>query len=183
MQALYKLFDYIQNLEHKKFQRYMLIALLGIALLVGGIMYFIYDKKSDLINQIKQLNALSTKALTVIDDNRKMAQDEMRFQEIIARNKEFTIKGFFEQFCKDQDITPEAGWGDVSSEAISDKLDEIVLKATFKNQTTEKLIQILNVLDQKEILYIKELVIKTEAPGKITFDLTLATKKYKSIIE
>ena len=171
---------YLQNLNKKDFEKYLVIFLVSITILFGSITYYIYTKSSEKVTQIKSLKELTNKITKIISDNEKMQQEEQRLQQLLEQNKDFSMKIFFEQFCREQNITPESGW-----EAIplpiegSEKFDEIVLSTTFKGINTQTLTKILDALDKKEIAYIKELTIKNEDNKKITVDITLATKKYK----
>lgn len=178
MEAFNKFAAYIQNLDRKQLQKYILIFLSIIAILSGIEIYYINNQKKDLIGEIKQLNILANKAIKIIEDNKRMSKEEQRLKDIFEKEKDFTIQGYFEQFCKEQEITPERGW-DVRTESINEKFDEIALTATIKELTTEKLVKIISALDQKEIVYIKELIIRNENNGKISIEITIATKKYK----
>lgn len=182
MELLNKVVAQIQEMDPKQLQKYMLIALGAIVCCVIGLIYYLNQYNNDLIIRIKQVRTLSEKAAKIIQENKHMVKEEQRLKELLEANKEFKMQGFFEQFCRDQSITPEAGW-DTRTEQVSEKFDEVTLPATFKNQTTESLVTILDALEKKEIVYIKDLTIRTESPGKISFDITLATKKYKAFVE
>lgn len=182
MEVLKKLAVYIQSLDRKQLQKYTLFFLLAVAMVIGTLTYYLYSTQVSLVKEIYQLHALANKSLKIVEENRKMSKEEQRLRDILEKDRSFTIKGFFEQFCKEQDIVPERGW-DSSAQSVNEKFDEIALTATFKGQTTEKLVKILTALDQKEIVYIKELVVRNENNGKITFDITIATKQDKAIIE
>jgi hypothetical protein len=56
----------------------------------------------------------------------------------------------------------------------------VCLPAEFKGYTTERLVQLLSVLDKEEIVYVKEVIIKADRDRKINFTLTLATNQLKS---
>ncbi len=182
MEFLAKIAAYIQNLEHKQFKNYLLMSLLGVACAAGGIVYYIQLKNIELINKFKQVQSLTEKAYKIIADNRAMVKDEKRFKEQLDNNKDFTIQSFFEQFCREQSLTPEPNWNP-RSEEVNEKFDEITLPATFKGLTSDKLVQVLDALDKKEIVYIKELTLRKEEASKITCDIIIATKKYKSFSE
>ncbi len=182
MELLNKLVAQIQDTDPKQLQKYLFISLGAVICFVVGLLYYINQFNSDLIIRIKQLRNLSEKAAKIIQENKRMVKEELRLKDLLEANKDFKIQGFFEQFCRDQSITPEVGW-DTRTEQVSEKFDEVTLPATFKNQTTESLVTILDALEKKEIIYIKDVTIRTEAPGKISFDITLATKKYKAFAE
>jgi hypothetical protein len=182
MELLNRLVAQIQVMDHKQLQKYLFVALGVIVCCVVGLIYYLHQYNNDLLIRIKQLRTLSEKAAKIIEENKRMVKEEQRLKELLEANKEFKMQGFFEQFCRDQSITPEVGW-DTRSEQVSEKFDEITLPATFKGQTTESLVIILDALEKKEIVYIKDLTIRTESPGKISFDIILATKKYKAFAE
>jgi hypothetical protein len=182
MEAINKIAARIQGLELKEFKKYLLFFLGCMIFVFGSITYYIYQEKNNLINRIKQLQTLTEKSYRIIADNRRMAKEELRLKEALDRNKDFTLRGFFEQFCREQNIIAESGW-DARSEAVNEKFDEITLPATFKGLTTDKLVSILEILDKNELVYIKELLIRNEGEKKIGFDIKLATKKYKSFVD
>lgn len=182
MELFNKAATYVQDLDTKLFQKYLLFGLLSVATIVGIMVYYIHGKNEELITRITQLRTLTQKSFRIIEDNKKIVKEEQRLQEILDQNKDFTIKGFFEQFCREQGIVPEQGW-DTRSEQVSEKFEEIILPATFRNLTSQNLVTILDALEKKEIVYIKELTIRNESSGKIAIDILLATKKYKALLE
>lgn len=182
MDAINKFATYLQDLPRKKFQQYLLLSIGGIALATGLLIYIIYQKKASLIQYTINLGKLSEKSAKIIGQNRTMTLEEQHIRDTIEKNKGFSMASFFEQFCREQNIAPEAGW-EPHIEPVNDRFDEVVLPATFKNQTTKNLITILSALTQKDIVTIKELRIRTQPDRKITFDLTLASKKLKIPVE
>jgi len=110
--------------------------------------------------------------------------EEERIKALLDDNKGFSIKTFFETLTLDQKLKPELGWDtEVRSIEGNDTFDEIILTATFKKQTTQSLVSLLNVLERSEIVYIKELDIKKEEKKTISFEIILATKKRKQFWE
>jgi len=172
--------NYLQNLNKRDFEKYLIISLIGIAIATGIFTYYLYSQSSSKISQLKKLEDLANKASIILSNNKKMQVEEERLKQLLEQEKEFSIKTFFEQFIGEQGITPEPGWNATTQPlAGSDKFDEVILSAIFKGQTTQKLVKVLDALDKKEIVYIKELKIKNEDNKKITAELAIATKKYK----
>lgn len=182
MEFFIKLSAYIQNLNSQQFKKNYLIFLLGVGVLLAGLIYYLYVQKEQLITRINQMNKLAAQTQNIILDNRKMIKAEQRLKDILDQNKDFGIKGFFEQFCKENNLNPEQGW-DTTTEPVNEKFDEIILPASFKGLSSEQLVKILQDLDKKEIVFIKELTIHNEESGKISCDITMATKRYKYILE
>lgn len=183
MEFLDQIIIYIERLDQKKFLQQAGIFLACITLVTGGIVYLIETKRNTEIANLKELSELSQKSAKVIRESEKIKLEEERVRALLDDNKNFSIKTYFEQFCRAHEITPEAGW-DTETRSIdgNDMFDEILLPAVFKNQTMEHLVTILNDLDENEIVYIKELEIKN-AEQNITFTLTIATKKQKGFWE
>lgn len=183
MELLIKIATFLQSLTKKQFQQYLLMFIGGVCIVAGGMMYWFYSQSTNLLLEIKKIEGLSQKANRIIVDNEHMQQEARRVQDLFEQNKDnFTIKSFFETFCKEQGLTPEPGWSS-RTEETNDRFDEIVLTASFRKQITEKLIKILIALDKKDIIYIKDLTVKNEGNKQISFDITLATKIMKKGFE
>ena len=145
---------------------------------LGG--YYTHAKIKNLIQEAKKIERLMVKTQKILQDNDRMKTKEAGLEKLLEDNKDFDIRKYFEQFIKEQSITPLANW-DTETLPISgsDKFDEVSLNAVFKGQTTQKLIDIIKAIDKKQIVYIKALSIINEANKKITFEITMATKKHK----
>jgi hypothetical protein len=179
MEFLSKITTYLHYLSRKEQDRLLMATLASVALLVGGLIYFIHQKSTTLVASIKKMELLANKAVNLLQDYDKIQTEEDRIQAMLEKQKDFNIKIYFEQFCKEHNIMTSAEW-DTSVVSINPQFDEITLPATFKDQTTEKLVKILEEIDKREIIYIKNLSIKTEKEKKhITVDITIATKKSK----
>ena len=183
MEFIIKLGNYLQSLSKKQIQQYFLAFFAGTLFVTLGSIYYIHSKSIDLLNEIKRLDVLANKSISILEDNQRMDSEEQRIQSLLDQNKDFNINSYFESFCQAQNL-PSQGWGDSKTEEINDKFDEISLRATFKNQTTEKLVKILDELYKNDIIYIKNLSIKQESDKqspekKISFDITIATKAMK----
>ncbi len=181
MEFLHTIVLYIQNLTKKEVRYYTLGILGGLCGILAMMLLYINSTNQDLITRIKQLYVLSGKVERIIEENNKMIADEQHFKDLLDKDKNFTIQGFFEQFCREQTITTER-W-DVHETSVNENFDERILSATIKDLTTQRLVQILDALDKKEIIYIKELSIHNDNSGKISCTLSIATKTYKAVVE
>lgn len=168
---------HIQKLSKKDLDRYIIATVAGAGILILSIIYYTYTTSSELITRIEQVKALAQKASALAQKYEKIQEEEIRLQTLLEKYKDFNIKIYFEQFCKAQGLVPDPTW-DTSVETVKEKFEEVTLPATFKGQTTQKLVKILEALEKNEIIYIKMLDIKTEKSSKtISFDITLATKR------
>lgn len=178
-----QIIKHIQKLNKKDFEKNLTMFLAIITMISFGGIYFIYTEKEELINKIKATKRLVLKTSNLVQTYEKMQKEEDKLQKLLEQEKDFNIKTYFEEFCSKQQITPEGNWEAITQELPgSEKFDESVISATFNNQTTKKLIDILQALNEKTIVYIKDLIIKSEDNKKISFDITIATKKFKRSI-
>lgn len=173
--------NYIQKINKKEFEKLLLIILLITSVSSLGAIYYIYNSSSSLVLKIKEITKLANKTTSILNENKKMDYEQDRLTKILEVNKNFSIKTFFEQFCQQQGIPPESNWDTITVPVEgNEKLDEIILTANFKNQTTSNLTRMLENLDKNEMVYIKELIINHESNKKISFKITIATKRLKT---
>jgi|688.fasta_scaffold512777_2 hypothetical protein len=182
MEALNKIIAYIETLDRRHFRLHVLGFMVGIVTISAGLLYTIQSKKEALIQRLQVLNNLAIKANEIIATNTSITKDEQRLKELLMQKRGFSIQAFFEQFCREQNVNPEAGWA-TKQERVSDIFDEIVLTAQFKNLTSDKLVKLLDALNKEEIVYLKDLQIKSTPNKKISVSMTMATKSYKSSLD
>lgn len=182
MEVLLKFVAFIQQMQKKEFERYLGITLIGVTLITGMILYTVYSKSEELIVKMKKIDELAQKTSTILATYEKMKTEEDQYQSIIEKNKDFTLNGAFEQFCREQNLNPEPGYL-AHTDSINEKFDEQSLPVTFKGLTTEKLVTLLDALDKKELMYVKELKIKNTGSKQISCEITIATNKYKASFE
>ncbi len=182
MEAFNKLIATLEALEKKQFRQYLAGFLGAVALAAIMLISFIFNQKAALIARVKSLNTLTQKSYQIIEDNRSMVKEEMRMRDMLDKEKGFTIKSYFEQFCRDQNCSAEPGW-ETRTEDVNESFEEVYMVATFKDITSEKLVQLLEAFNKKDIVYLKDVAIKTAGPAKITAMLTIATTRFKTSID
>lgn len=170
---------FIHNLETPIFKRYLMIALGVILLTTGSLIYFVYEQATSLHAEIIKLQNARKKTRRLLLDFVNIDAEENRLRAVLEQHKNFNLKIYFEQFCKEHSFTAAPNW-DTTVTQINAQVDEIALSATFKGLTTENLVRMLQEFDKTEIIYVKNLRIKNEKNKKITCDVTLATVKTKA---
>lgn len=169
---------FIHELKDQEYTRYLLVTLASIGLLIGGCMYFIYSTCSNLDTEIVKLQNSKKKTRKMLLDFATIDAEETRLRAVLEQHKKFNLTVYFEEFCKNSGFSATPGWSTTAT-VINPQVDEIALTATFKSQTTESLVRMLQIFDKTEIIYIKNLHIKSEPGKKITCEITLATVKTK----
>jgi len=173
----------IQQLEKKEFRKYLATALGVVGIVVLLSMYYIYHTSSSLIKQIRTLHKQSHQITQLLAQYKQLAFEEEKIKALLDKNPDFDMNIYFESFLAKHTIkpetTPKPEEGDIIEGSQPDaKYQEVILNATFKKQTMQKLVSILQDIYKKEIIYLKSLEIEAEKK-KINFELTLATKQYK----
>ncbi len=173
---------FIQALNSKQFQSYLIVFLSGTFICVIAMIYLFFSYSQDLVTQIKKLEVFANRSGKVLAEHQRLLSDQEQLHALFSKDKEFNIKIYFEQFYKQQGITPVKGW-DSTSKVISPQLTEILLNATFKGMTMEKVVTVLDAFEKKDVVYLKELSIRAEGNKQVTCEIQLATAHYKKQIE
>jgi hypothetical protein len=169
----------IHSLAYKDFEKYLLATIASLGILAGAFTYFIYARSCTLHEEISRLQNMKKKTRKILLDFAAISEEERRLQAVLEENKNFHMKIYFETFCKENNITAVPGWDTVTTQ-INAQVDEISLTAGFKDMTTETLVKLLQEFDKKEIIYIKNVRIKSEKDKKVFCEITLATVRNKS---
>ncbi len=184
MKFFTQILQFIQQIPEKNMQRYMYMVIGGMGIVVSGVIFLVHNKSTDLVEQFRKIEKLSRDAVPLFQDYEKIQRDEKRIQDQLEKYQGEDIKSFFELFCKNLGVTPQPGW-DANPADINQKFEEITVKATFKGQTTQKLVEILDAIQKEaisknKILYTKNVDIKhDQSKNQIAFDLTIATVRMK----
>ena len=180
MKLVNRIQDFLRQLDHRTFKKYLIASITISALIMIIMAYYIYNKSSSLIKQISKVEQIAFEANQIEKKYQKTQTQKTHLLSLLEKETDFEIKSFFEAFCKERQLKVESNWKTTSSTIEgNEKIEEVSLKASFKGQTTEKLIKILQDLDEKEIVYIKNIKIDKSTNKIINFDLTIATFKYK----
>ena len=169
----------IHALDKKVFEKYLFAGIVGLVLLVGGGVYFMYLVSENLHNDINRLVAMQKKTRHLLFDYANINAEEMRLQSVLEQHKNFNLKIYFELFCKEQGLNPTSSF-ETSSTPINDQVSEIALTAAFKGLTTEKIVAMLQAFDKTEIVYLKNIHIKKDKDRTVTCEITLATIQIKA---
>lgn len=183
-----ELLNYLENLNKKNFDRLLVISATTIALIISLIFIYVYRTNSNTLFRINNLQNLTKKANVVRQKYQEIQEERSRVIELLKKEKDFEIKSFFEKFCIDHKVKPESDWATPSNPIEENAaLEEISLKATFKNQTMETLVNFLSDLTKNEMIYVKNLKITKEQKSgtkkTITFEIIIATLKSRQGLE
>ncbi len=150
----------------------------------GGVAWYFYTESDALILQIRQAERLRKGTASLLARYDELQESERLFIEKINQRKELSVKTYFERFIKEHSLTPEGNWAETEKNAIVDNelFEEEILRATFKNVQTELIVKILGDIEKEDSVEVKKVYLKKEGSA-LTFDLVVAMKNYKKIIE
>lgn len=174
--------EFIHKLDKNSFRMYLIFFLGTIVLLSGTMIYYINNKSHSLIAEIKSMQKAALDTNQIIKKYQAIQFQKKTTQNLLDKEQDFEIKSFLEAFYRKHQLKPESTWIAVATPLSgNDQIEEITLQATFKGQTTEKLVKILQSLGEKEIVHIKNLKVTKEAKETISFDLTVSTFRYRQV--
>ncbi len=180
MEFFNKIIQWVQQVPAKDMQRYMYMVIGATTIAMGMIIFFVYTKSNDLVEQLKKIDNIARSAGPLFRNYEKIQHEEALIQAKLEKTQHEDMRSFFELFCKTQGLTPQPDWSPTSVD-INQKFEEVSVQATFKGLTMQKLVETLDALDKEaltkeKILYTKNLYIKKDqADNTISFDLTIAT--------
>lgn len=184
MNTFEKIGAYIARFDKKKLDLFIIVTISLLSLIAAGGFYFINLTRNKVLTRIEELQKIALENKELLIKYEAVSEEEQRIQNLLQENKNFNIKSFFEQFCRQHTLNPEPNW-ETETYQINDNetFEEIRLSAFFPNQTTEKLVSVLSVLDKNPLVYLKNVEITQQKQNTISFALTLATTKHKSLWE
>jgi hypothetical protein len=175
---------FFNQCNQRERMRAIMFIIAGVCCVLGGIVGYIQIASEDLITQINQLQRLRIANNKILTRYAALQDKELAFNAQMQERKDFSIKTYFERFIKEHNITAEGNWAETEKRAIpgNDLFEEEILKASFKNMTTEKIVGILGDFEKDNFVDVKEASLKLEG-STVTLDLVLAAKRFKKMIE
>lgn len=176
----------IATLPQEESRKYLSISLLVVLMFVGGTFYYLQTKSAQLIKSIVQARQLASRTDELIDRYVEVTREEDLLAGLLEKRNDYNnLRSYFERFCQQNKISPEAGWAETTQTleiAGSDRFEEEQLTATFKKQKTRDIVVLIQTLEKDELLNLKELEIE-KATDSLTAKITIAAKKFKKVLE
>jgi hypothetical protein len=182
---LKQLETHILGLSKKEFHQYAATFLIAITIVATTATYYIYSVASSKMNLLENTRKFSNQAALIIDQHNQLEQEDAKIKKLLEKNKDFNLSMFFENLSNKHSMKPEPNWKPETEQLEgSEEFEEITLQASFKKQTTEKLVAFLNDIYEEAMVYLKELTIsKNKDKPQISYEITLATKRYKPTLK
>jgi hypothetical protein len=173
---------FISELTVHNFQKYLWICIASLLVSMGTITYLIYQKTNSLREEIVLIQRKAVEARGLMVNYQKALDFKSKITKRLESENSSDIKGFFENLCREQNLTPESNWTPAQTAlSFNRELEEFSLQAQLKNMTMQRLVSFLIALRKNEMIYLKTLHISKDAPEQKTFnvELIVATYNYK----
>jgi hypothetical protein len=184
MTILRPISDYFSNLDRKQFIIVIYAVFGTIILLIAGILFFYYRSMFRLKKEILQINQKRTEVQQLLERSELVQKQQVEVDAILAKEKDFKISQFFEMVLQKASILQsQTQPPTTASEDVLDNYTQWTLDATIKNINMKKLTELLDIIEQNERVFTKELEIsRASSPTKINVRLVIATLEQKEEI-
>jgi len=184
MKFLRSLQNKVLQFEQKEFYRNSGIFLGVICFLIFGIFYYYYSTIFSIKRDLKKINSRREEAQLILKKLQTVTKQKDEVDTLLDKEKNFKIQSYFDDTVKQLGLTSnQKRDADVSEEALQKGYSEIKLVAQFKSITMEQLCKLLEALEQKPRIYVKELVITKARGASLDITLTIATLKSQTASE
>lgn len=172
----------IYSFTTQEFQRYSLIFLgifCSVALLFG---FFHIRMTRKLTQQFKLINKQCVEVGELVERYELVQKQQAEVANILNADKNFKIAGYFNGLLQQLNITEKKTRDpETSFEELENGYQEIKLYAALNQLTIKQLVDLLDALEQKNRIYLKDLeMYKPEQEKYININLTIATLEPKS---
>jgi CHASE3 domain sensor protein len=182
MEFLDKMQAYLNSLDQRRFYQYLIGFLSVVFVLILLLLFQYYRSISSLQDEALEVNRLRKKAQKILTEVQKIQRDKKEIDAIIAKDKGFKIAGYFEDLISRLGLAQKKSSAlEVSSATSEGKYEEIILDAKFSGLSMKELTEILQEIESKKRVFIKELdIVASEKPANsINVTLIIATLQPK----
>ncbi len=181
MEIFEKLQTKLMTLDRKEFYRYAGIYFGTVIALTVLLVYFSLAKVSSLKSDLKKLNNRRSEVQLLLKKLKDVQRQSKEVNEVLAEDKSFRILNFFDGIVAQYNLSEKKKRdADVSEELLYKRYTEIKLTAQFRQLDMETVCKMLNEIEQKTRVYIKELSLSKTKGGTLDVSLTIATLKPQS---
>lgn len=181
MNFLQQLQARLMNFEKKEFYKYTSIYFGVMLTLIFGIIYYYFSTVHTLKMQLKKINRNREDVRVLLQKHKFIEKQKEKINEILSEEKNFKIKNFFDGLLEQHGLKGLLRReSEVSEEVLYKKYTEIKLVAHLNQINTEQMCQLLDSIEQKARVYIKELIITKTRGASLDVSLTIATLKPQS---
>lgn len=164
---------YIDRLDEKKLLLYLGIGLIVYSLLCGIVIYKFYSNVRFYKTRIAAINKKRTELRDIVTRLERVKKEQADVDALLEADKDFKIGGYFNEVMQKLSIVQnKTREPDTTSELLENGYTEVKLSASFANLSTQKLTELLLIIQDNPRIYTKELIIH-QPNGARTINVTL----------
>jgi len=168
------------NLDKKKFS-YILFSIIAlITLLFGMITYIHITSINSLKKEMIKVNNERMQTKNILEQNELLKKQQKDVEELIAQNKQFKLKDYFEKTLEKLNIKNNMKAPTITTEPLellrSQGYEEVRMEVELVKLNTKQLTELLSELEENKRIDIKKLEItKSKKEPTIDVQLTITT--------
>lgn len=169
--------NFIEQIDQKKFLYYVAAASAILAFLLGIILYRYYAVTGSLLDRTKKVNMQRKVVKELLERYEIVKKQQMEVNALLEKDKNFKIGGYFEDIVARLNLSQfKTREPETSSQELDNGYTEIKLYASFANINMQKIVELLDTLEQNERIYTKEIEIyKPNQDRAVNLNLLIAT--------
>lgn len=161
---------YLKGIQEKTFYQYLGGILGVVALLCGLIFFFYFRSVSHLKKEISELNDSRERAKEILDKAERVQKQRAAVDAILAQEPDFKIAGYMAELLAKKGLKPTQ---ETSADGYQEgNYLEKLLTIQLQEITMKDLTELLDEIEQKERLYLKDLDINKSKKSPKTIDVT-----------
>lgn len=166
-----------ENLTREQFRLYAIGILSSITILSIGFLYYYYSSTHAVLKRIQRINEQRVKTQELLERLQRVEKQQLEVNQLLEQDKEFKIGGYFStivrQLALERNKTREAA---TSSVQLDNGYTEVQLYASFFSMNMQKVVELLDTLEQNNRIYVKELEIyKPDTDNSVNINIMIAT--------
>ncbi len=181
MNFLSNLYARIMSLEKKIFYQGIIIFFgILIALIIGMLVYY-YTTIYSLKNQLTKTKRQQEEVRLLLGQFTQLQEESKKVNDVLEEEKNFKIKNFYESILQQQNLhSSQLKEAEIQEENLRNRYIEIKLTSQLQQLSTEQLCNLLDILDKKARIYIKDLSITKTRNNNLDVVLVIGTLKIQS---
>ena len=177
--------DFFWNLDKKQFNHIVIGLLAGTTLILGTTIYLQFRRARSFKKEMAVINNNRTSIKEILEKNEQIKMQQKRAEEILAKDKQFKLKEYFETLLNTMQPQPNLKSDPITTKDLENLraqgYEEVGMDAELVNLNMKQLVDLLSALEQNERIDIKKLEItKSKQQPTIDVMLTIGTLQHKA---
>jgi len=167
--------EFALPVETSEFYRNVGIFLGALTLITGSIMYYHHSATSELRSSLQRMHKTQQEAKQILERLKAVSKRQEEVDAVLEEDKNFKLKSFYDDVIQRLGLSPnQVKEADVNDDVLQKMYTEIKVNAQLRGISTKQLCELLQSLEQKARVYVKDLTI-VKKNDSLDVTLTIAT--------